>query len=585
MLKIKTLFPVLVVLLFLGLANTAFAQLSCSVASTPVSRATDTGLTEPAGDLIFNCIQGPNPTSAATMTITYGGLVITDATGYPAGVNAACAVSAGAVLAAFCNGGPIRIPAANTSGTLAAAGQSPSISNVSNASGSIIINVPAQAGAAGLPGSFTLSGVTLGIAGTGVTSVQANVSVSPGNNVLITAGQNNATVITSVLPGVVAAGVKATATGLVLTSGAEITGGSSTFKVNVSENYIDMFRSLSQFNGGATTQGVQLLFTFTGIPTGVTINGCVGSMAAAGGALTGTVTLSAASITSTTNTLTAEISGPAGPPGTAGVTNLTAIDTVTLQCAGAGNFVVGATATVPLTPGSITATVTLAPNGTALCPTQAGSVCATGTTGQIPRYTVNNLGPVTVLTIVSPTTHMLFPYSAIGNGFDTGFVVANTSTDPYGFTKGPVNTAGGANPVSGPVTLAFYPAGGSPFCVSTGAGAAAVAGVTSCTTLAATGSGSGLSSGGVVASGSSWVVLGSQLLSQVSGAPTSFVGYVFGIANFPYGHPVSFVADATFSGKFASGGPALVIPNPSIIARTGTGGLGFAVGLVESLGH
>ena len=78
--KIRMLMPVLAVLLVFGLANTAFAQLSCSVASTPVSRDTDTGHTEVVGDLIFNCLAGTTPTTTATITVDYG-VIITNNTG------------------------------------------------------------------------------------------------------------------------------------------------------------------------------------------------------------------------------------------------------------------------------------------------------------------------------------------------------------------------------------------------------------------------------------------------------------------------------------------------------------------------
>src|SRR5262245_4628085 len=81
MLKIKSI-SMFAMLFTLGLSNAAFAQLSCSTASTPVSRDTDTGLTEPAGDLIFNCVQGTTGTTTATMTIDFG-VPITNSTTYP----------------------------------------------------------------------------------------------------------------------------------------------------------------------------------------------------------------------------------------------------------------------------------------------------------------------------------------------------------------------------------------------------------------------------------------------------------------------------------------------------------------------
>jgi hypothetical protein len=177
-----------------------------------------------------------------------------------------------------------------------------------------------------------------------------------------------------------------------------------------------------------------------------------------------------------------------------------------------------------------------------------------------------------VFNIIPLTTHMIVPFVAVGNGFDTGLVVANTTADPYG------PTAGGARAIAGPVTVAFYPATGTAFCVSTGAGAATVAGIASCSTVTA---GTGLT-GGSVNSGSAWSVLASQLVAGAPGAPAAFTGYAFMIANFPFAHPTAFVADATFSGKFASGGPMLVLNNPAVVSRSGAI---FAVGLTESLGH
>ncbi len=69
-LKKKYLMPVLTAILMAGLSTAAFAQESCSVASTPVSRDTATGLTEVAGDLTFTCTLRRNPHDACELTIT-----------------------------------------------------------------------------------------------------------------------------------------------------------------------------------------------------------------------------------------------------------------------------------------------------------------------------------------------------------------------------------------------------------------------------------------------------------------------------------------------------------------------------------
>jgi hypothetical protein len=413
--------------------------------------------------------------------------------------------------------------------------------------------------AAGQSCSYTLTGVLLGISGSGATSVVATVSVSPGNNLLITAGQNTPTVVTSVLAPVISSGVAVKiGPGIVPTTGVN-PAFSSAFSIVVTENYIDFFRDQQTFNGvsagvGASSNSVQLLYTFSGIPTGSNIT-CGSS------STTGVTTPAAggATVTATANTVTVGFTAGSGP-------SLNTIDTVTLSCTAFAN----GTATLPLAAGSITATVSVAPVGTAFSST--GAVLNNpATTGQVPRYTGPSFGPLTVINIIPLTTHMLWPFVSVGNGFDTGMVVANTTGDPYGGTK-----FGGAAALNGAVTLEFFPTGGTPFCVNTAAGAPAVAGLT-CTTVTA---GAGLSSG-IVNSGNSWTVLLSAIIAQVTGAPTAFSGYAFGIANFPFGHPTGFVADAAFSGKFAAGGPMLVLQNPAVVGRTTfpTGGL------AESLGH
>jgi hypothetical protein len=355
---------VFAVLFILGLSDAALAQLICSLASTPISRDTDTGLTEPAGDITFNCTQGSVGTTSAIITIAFG-VPIMDNTVYPPPAG---------------TGGPVRIT--NATGTFTS-GQVPTISSVINALGSVVVSVPPQAGTANTgprSGSFTLSGVLVAFSGSGKASLSANVSVSPGNNVLITAGQSVATVVTSVLPGIANPRLTpGTTAGTVSTGGTVVAGG---FSVAVPENYIDMYRSKAQFNGGASTQGVRLLFAFAGIPPGVTLSGCSASLAAAGGA-TGAASLSATSITPTNNTLTVDFTG---------TVNLTTIDTLTVACS---TWTQG-TATLPYAPGAVTMTATLAPTGP-----PCGVVCIIGN-GQIPSYLSNPLPspPLTVINIL-----------------------------------------------------------------------------------------------------------------------------------------------------------------------------------------
>jgi len=500
-------FMLMFVVLIMGMANSAFAQLSCSVASTPVSRATDTGLTEPAGDLIFNCTAGGVATTTATMTIDFG-VPITDNTVYPAV-------------------GPGGIRIANPAGGFTGGGAI-TIQAVNNSTGQVVLNIPPQAVPAN--GSFTLSGVLVALADTGKTNLTASVSVSPGSNVLITAGQNIATVISTILPGIKAPVLTSTSpatSGVILSSNIVVTAG---FSIKIDENYIDMLRRQAQFNGGASTNATQILLTFAGLPTGVSLTGCTVS------ATSGAPTLSATSITSTANTLLVDW----------GATDisLNTTDTVTIACTG---ITVGSTATVPLTPGTVTVTATLAPTGTAL--SSAGAVLTGATTGQIPRYKSNPIPSpaLVVFTIVPSTTNFIIPFAVVGaGGYDTGIAIANTTADNYGLANG------GARPQDGKITFNFFPTTGSSFTFSPSTGSV----------------GLGLSSTGLIQSGRTYSVLLSELLKASPGSPTTFTGYIIAVAEFTNGHGASFVTDFK---TFTSASPVLVIAPPALVSRSALG--------------
>jgi hypothetical protein len=496
-------------ILTLGLTNSAFAQLSCSVASTPVSRATDTGLTEPAGDLIFNCLAGSVDTTSATMTVDFG-VPITDNTSYPAAAP-----------------GGIRI--SNASG-LFSGGGAVSINAVNNSTGQIVLNIPAETVVSGDVSSFTLSGVLVALADSGKTSLSASVSVSPGNNVLITAGQNIATVISTVLPGIKAPVLTSTSpasSGVILSSNIIVTPG---FSFKMDENYIDSLRSQGQFNAAASYNSTQILLTFAGIPTGVTLNGCGITVTS------GTATLSANTITSTANTLTVDFTSDM---------SLTTTDTITVACTGIS---VGTSATIPLTPGNITVTATLAPTGTALSSTGA-VLNNSSTTGAIPRYKNNPIPSpaLPVFAIVPSTTNFIIPFATVGTGgFDTGIAIANTTMDPYGIANG------GARGQDGKITFSFYPTTGASFSFAP--------------TNASVGL--GLSATGLLQAGRTYSVLLSELLKASPGSPTSFTGYIIAVAEFTNGHGASFVTDFK---SFTSASPVLVINPPALTSRAALG--------------
>jgi len=318
--KTKLFMPLLVILV-MGMATSAFAQLSCNVASTPVSRASATGHTEQTGDLIFNCAGGATPTTAAIITVNYPGITnITNNTTTPAAhVIAITSVSGFA-------GGP------------------PTVGSVSNTTGQIVIAVPAQP-APSIANSFSLTGVLTSLVGTGITSLSANVSVSPGNNVLITAGQNVATVITSVQPTPISAAGQTLPALYFSGTGIAVPGRANTV-FTITENYIDLFRNFSVTQYAAATHDTQLLVTFSGLPAGAYLTGC--GATATGGLVINVVTAPSGLAPTI---LLLDLGGDA---------NLGLVETITVTCTG-----INAPTTLPTTATAVTATVTLAPTGNA----------------------------------------------------------------------------------------------------------------------------------------------------------------------------------------------------------------------------
>jgi hypothetical protein len=523
MTKTKLFLPLFVILV-MGMATSAFAQITCSVASTPVSRATVTGHTEQAGDLIFNCSGGATATTAATITVGYG-VTITNSATYPAGR-------------------PISVPVASATGIFAGA-LAPTVFSVSNSTGQVVITVPANPAGAGTTGSFSLVGVLVSLNGTGLTSLNANVSVSPGNGVLITAGQNVATVITAILPGINTttappALVAGTLPALYFASSATAVPGRGTFAFTVTENYIDAFRDSTQIAG--SLNDTQLLVALTGLPTGTSITGCTGALSGAATTVNiNGVTGAGVAIAAATPTMVIDW---------VGATNMAAVETVTITCTG---FTAPAAA-LPLS-ATITGTVTLAPTGAAL--SGAGAVLTGATTGQIPRYQSSTSSLGTLLSFTPSTTTFIIPYvvgdpstSAAPGTFDTGIVIANTTADTVGGTS--IFTTGGAVAQAGTITFTFFPSDGN------------AANRFSYTTAN-------------IASGASYIALTSEIL-RAAGRTTSFTGYIIAVANFTNGHGSAFVFGGNAANsRITSATDMLVIPSPVAAARTLAGGIGALV--------
>jgi hypothetical protein len=288
MTKTKLFMPLLVILV-MGMATSAFAQLNCAVASGTISRATKTGHAEQAGDISFTCVAASaSAVGAATVTVQYP-VIITNTTLWTTAATG------------------IRIT--DTTGSFAGAG-APIIAAVVNAAGGgtsqVVMSVPAQV--AGGNGTFTLRGVLVSLVGATATgNLQANVSVSPpasaGANILINSGDNTPTVITSIMDGIdVSTGnapalTTGTAPALFLGSGANVVPTRAGFSITLKENYIDMFRTVFNNTSIGATNATQLTYTFSGMAVGSTIGPCVPTLSPNPGAAITMATVPASGVT------------------------------------------------------------------------------------------------------------------------------------------------------------------------------------------------------------------------------------------------------------------------------------------------
>jgi len=177
-------------------------------------------------------------------------------------------------------------------------------------------------------------------------------------------------------------------------------------------------------------------------------------------------------------------------------------------------IIVTYTYTPPSTPsvGTILVSATYAPT--------SAEVTTLNPTFGVPRFADTSvLTPL--FTIVACQTDLLFTFMTNQAGFDTGFEIANTSTDPFGTAA-----------QNGTCTLNWY-----------GSGPAAGTATTTAS----------------IASGSAYT-------SLVSVAAAGFQGYMIAVCNFQFGHGFAFISDGYGQpGRGLSQGYlASVIPTPAV---------------------
>ncbi|GEM_PF-2252442 len=492
--KFKTILVAAV--MFLGLTAAAFAQATFSVGSIPVTTVTNTGQTERTGDITFTHISGTS--NLGTITIAYG---------VPITV-------------------PLSSPYITVTGSGGYAGAAVNAGASNNASGLLVIDVPAGATA----GTIVVSGVRVAIAGTSLTNLVASIS-SVGN--AIVAGQTNVTVISSIAAGIASVGTGTTASAATIQGVSGAISGSAV--ITVTEGYLDAFKLAGT---GDTTSVVLRITLDKAPPAGVTVT--FPSSASEEGSLPGIWVhcSSSGGTVSSAYTFTSGSTALSAYFRISTLTSVTAIQTVTIPV----TLSVSSSATFPIPATVVSYKVSLAPVGTAFG--TGGSVI----TSPIPRFAALDVGPATLFTVIGSQTTLLFPLSQFmnlgpNNIYDTGISIANTTKDPGTTAMGGLVTA---PQQAGKVTFYFYPQlatpGGTmptPFSYTTTAGSP----------------GTGLDSSGNLPSGSTYTVLLSQLLAA-AGYSGNFQGYIFAITGFTNAHGIYVLSN--FAG-FSQGASALVI--------------------------
>jgi hypothetical protein len=585
----RLLMPLFLLGIMTALGSMAFAQtaITCglSVPLGPTLNATDTGHTEPiaAGSPTAAQVSPPNPGGGALRVtcVNTGGVgsasdpgvvVLTVSLGVPITNNTAGHPSATAQIQLSTTDDPdgagtLTAPTPGVFVVGAPSSTAPLAENVHIASlnasgGQIVISLGTGGGAGGTTNGFApTTGITF-TAGpsthqfdiTGIL-VSTNGKTGPITATLVSNGGVNVgtiptpasaatvNVITNVLRGLkdptvpttIPTTVSTTVTGgaAVLNSAGVAVGGKNNFAIRIEENYADMFREASQFNGPGTagvfpqspSSDTQVEVRLNNMPTGLLIQGCSAVLTDLNNALSsGSPSTNFSNFSSTAPVLTVNFNA---------AVDLANVDVLWILCTSVS---VG-TAALPLPSTPITATVNLAPTGIAVS-TASGNPALTGlTTGQIPRYQLLNQPATALPVVVFPpaSSNLLISFAAVLPGYDTGIAVANTTADPF------TPTGGGASPSEGTVTFAMYKNDGTSKSYTTTTGSP----------------GAGMTGAGVVKSGSTLSVNLSQVLTAATFGPT-FVGYIFVTTNFTNAHGSATVY-TTANGNAALSSPVLVV--------------------------
>jgi len=497
----------------------AFAQATFTVGSIPVTAVIRSGNAEKTGDITFSVVSGQS--LKGTITISYGVPITSPSTINPLSAQPYITVTSS----------PVNLA---------------SLNSVSYSGGQVVLNVESGLNPGG---TIVVKGVRVAVAGTSLTTLDANISAVSN---AITAGQTTVRVINAISKGLSSIGYPkdGSAGSISAVSGTVTAGTGSTNRgtnVRITENFLAAFgltTAAPPVGDNTQSQPPIIRLTLNALPpakVSLTFPGTVNGLKTTDLTASGSVWQrcsgdSPYTIDATDKTINSDSTSLAVYYRLATGSDLTTSEVmdvpVKIEDVASG-------ASYPLPIGTYTVTATFYPIAAAF------NSDGTLTDLPIPRYVAEEEGPLTIMSIVGSSTAMIFPYITASKvtGYDTGIAIANTTTDPGSTPLG----QSGARKQNGTITFWFYP--------MMKAGATAVPTPITYTTKAGS-PGSGLDATGNVVSGSTYVVLASQILKDAGFTDSFEGGYMIAVANFLNAHGQYFVSNFL---TFSQGGQALIV--------------------------
>lgn len=489
--QLKKNLLILAAVISLGLvgAGSALGQLSCNANSVP-TLVRSQGIAEVMGGIVFSCT-GTSSSSSITVTMSPSAAVITNSPG----ANPTISINNGSGVAGNVSANTVTFTVGNgLSAPTIVLGFNPS------APGGSTLPIRANVAASGIvfPGQIASTLTSSPPGAISITNNSLNVAIPQAG---LTVAFGTAPAVTQCsTPTLNGVPVVVSATGAPVSSFSAtdpVTGSpkspAALQRVTVTEGFPSSF-TFTGVNGEGSdaTQGTRFLFTLTDVPSNVVV--VVANYVTNGSSVGGSTLilgLVSGADANGAGGIAASFPGSLAP---ATVLPVASSMTITYEVLAASNAQSESAAVLF----GMYTIGTPSPSGTtSAVSAQMAPISTVGTpvTSPIPRFSSTPFSG-TVISVVPCLTNILFPFVSNKSGYDTGFAIANTTSDPFG-----------TGSQSGTCTYNFY-------------GTSAPAGGTFTT--------------GAFGGGSS----DTRLLSTI--AP-GFSGYIIAQCNFQMGHGIAFM--------------------------------------------